>query len=95
MTGPFGDDDMARWNTLDLPDRALYDLALLEMETTGFAAAMADMDLELLEHAVATFGHRHGDTRTARAICTAWLVVWHDAHPDVDWLVHTHSGPAT
>jgi hypothetical protein len=92
MFAPFGPDDMERWQTLDLTDRELYDLATLEMAAAGWEAAMVDMGLELLEHAVVGFRTRHGDTRAARAIATAWLTVWHRAHPDVDWMVHTREG---
>lgn len=86
MLTPFSDEDMAAWEALDLDDRQLYDLALMEMAASGFDAAVADMPVELLEPAVLAFCRAHGESRAARAISQAWLVVWHRAHPEADWV---------
>jgi hypothetical protein len=92
VTGPFSDEDMARWSALDLDDRGLYDAALWEMQATGFDAGVAAMPLELLDPAVLAFCRAHGESRAARVIAAAWITVWRRAHPEADWVVHTHGG---
>lgn len=91
MTAPFSPDDMARWAALDLGDREVYDLMLLEVRATGFEAALADMDVEVLHHAIREFLAYHGHTPAARLACQAWLVSWHDQHPEASWMIHARS----
>lgn len=82
MTGPFGDDDMARWNSLDLDGRDLFDRAMLEVRTTGFDTALTGLPLQLVESAVTAFCAYHRHSLASVAIAQAWLATWHTAHPE-------------
>lgn len=78
---PFDDNDMERWETLDLDDRGLYDLALLELAVAGWDTMITDLPLDVLEEAVLGFRRHRGDSRAARAIAAAWFALWHRTHP--------------